>query len=163
MKRLPKLPHQDFTVEIMEDESRDLSDIDPRMSGVDVPTQLTRFDDYTKERWLICIEVMVSRGIELTSEISSITGLSARTAGMLKKEVLARWAGTVTRGALNARREKLYIEADRVKAELWKMYERGERVGADFREQLSYLKMIVDTGARQAKLCGLEALPSEVR
>jgi hypothetical protein len=41
------------------------------------------------------------------------------------------------------------------------MYERGEREGADFKEQLSYLKMIVDTGARQAKLCGLEALPAE--
>jgi len=162
MKKLPKLPFTDIeVVEIMDDEGRDLSRVDRRMEGIDVPTMLKGFDDFTRERWLVAVEMMMSRGIETTTEIAGITGLSPRTAGIFKKAVIDRWASTVTRGALNQRREKLYIEADRVKAELWRLYERGEREGADFKEQLSYLKMIVDTGARQAKLCGLEALPEE--
>ena len=63
----------------------------------------------------------------------------------------------MSQGTANSRRERLYFEADRVKAELWRKFEVGEQTGADFKEQISYLKMIVDTGARQAKLCGLEA------
>lgn len=162
MKRLPKLPFTDVeTVEIVDDSSRDLTHVDPRMKGVDVPVTLKGFDELTEERWLVAVEIMMSRGIETTSEIAGITGLSSRTAGIFRNQVIKRWASTMTQGALNERREKLYIEADRVKAELWRMYERGEREGADFKEQLSYLKMIVDTGARQAKLCGLEALPAE--
>lgn len=162
MKRLPKLPFTDVqTVEIMDDSSRDLSHVDRRMHGIDVPTELRGFDDFTRERWLLAVEMMMSRGIETTVEIASITDLSTRTAGIFRKEVIDRWANTMSRGALNQRREKLYIEADRVKAELWRLYEKGEREGADFKEQLSYLKMIVDTGARQAKLCGLEALTDE--
>lgn len=162
MKKLPKLPFNDVeTIELVDDASRDLSGIDPRMKGIDVPTALKGFDDFTRERWLVAVEMMITRGIETTTEIAGITNLSTRTAGIFKNEVVKRWGNTMTRGALNQRREKLYIEADRVKAELWRMYERGEREGADFKEQLSYLKMIVDTGARQAKLCGLEALPEE--
>jgi hypothetical protein len=162
MKKLPKLPFNDVeTIELVDDASRDLSSIDPRMKGIDIPTTLKGFDDFTKERWLVAIEMMITRGIETTTEIAGLTDLSTRTAGILKSEVIKRWGSTMTRGALNQRREKLYIEAERVKVELWRMYERGEREGADFKEQLSYLKMIVDTGARQAKLCGLEALPEE--
>lgn len=162
MKRLPKLPFTDVeTVELVDDSSRNLTHIDPRMKDIDIPAILKDFDDFTRERWVLAIEIMMTRGIETTVEIAGITGLSNRTAGMFRNEVIDRWASTMTRGALNQRREKLYIEADRVKAELWRLYEKGEREGADFKEQLSYLKMIVDTGARQAKLCGLEALPDE--
>jgi hypothetical protein len=162
MKRLPKLPFTDVeTVELVDDSSRDLTHVDQRMHGIDVPVILKDFDDFTRERWLNAVELMMTRGIETTVEIAGITDLSNRVAGILRKQVIDRWAQTMTRGALNQRREKLYVEADRVKAELWRMYEKGEREGADFKEQLSYLKMIVDTGARQAKLCGLEALPDE--
>lgn len=162
MKRLPKLPFTDVeTVELVDDSSRDLTHVDQRMHGIDVPVILKDFDDFTRERWLNAVELMMTRGIETTVEIAGITDLSNRVAGILRKQVIDRWAQTMTRGALNQRREKLYVEADRVKAELWRMYEKGVREGADFKEQLSYLKMIVDTGARQAKLCGLEALPDE--
>ncbi len=162
MKRLPKLPFTDVeTVELVDDSSRDLTHVDPRLKGIDIPVTLKGFDDFTRERWVLAVEMMITRGIETTTEIASKTGLSSRTAGILRKEVIARWANTMTRGALNQRREKLYIEADRVKSELWRLYEKGEHEGADFKEQLSYLKMIVDTGARQAKLCGLEALPED--
>jgi hypothetical protein len=162
MKRLPKLPFTDVeTVELVDDSSRDLTHVDQRMHGIDVPVALKDFDDFTRERWVLAVELMMTRGIETTVQIAGITGLSNRTAGIFRKQVIDRWANTMTRGALNQRREKLYIEADRVKAELWRLYEKGEREGADFKEQLSYLKMIVDTGARQAKLCGLEALPEE--
>lgn len=162
MKRLPKLPFTDVeTVELVDDSSRDLTHVDQRMHGIDVPVALKDFDDFTRERWVLAVELMMTRGIETTVQIAGITGLSNRTAGIFRNEVIDRWANTMTRGALNQRREKLYIEADRVKAELWRLYEKGEREGADFKEQLSYLKMIVDTGARQAKLCGLEALPEE--
>ena len=162
MKRLPKLPFTDVeTVELVDDSSRDLTHVDQRMHGIDVPVALKDFDDFTRERWVLAVELMMTRGIETTVQIAGITGLSNRTAGIFRNEVIDRWANTMTRGALNQRREKLYIEADRVKAELWRLYEKGEREGADFKEQLSYLKMIVDTGARQAKLCGLEALPDE--
>ena len=162
MKRLPKLPFNDVqTVELVDDSSRDLTARDPRMKGIDVPYELKGFDDFTHERWVLAVEMMITRGIESTAEIASLTDLSARTAGMLRNEVIARWGNTMTRGALNQRREKLYIEAERVKAELWRLYDEGAQQGADFKEQLSYLKMIVDTGARQAKLCGLEALPED--
>jgi len=162
MKRLPKLPFTDVeTIELVDDSSRDLTHVDQRMRGIDVPHALKDFDDFTRERWVLAVELMMTRGIETTVEIAGITGLSNRTAGVFRKQVIDNWANTMTRGALNQRREKLYVEADRVKAELWRMYEKGEREGADFKEQLSYLKMIVDTGARQAKLCGLEALPEE--
>ena len=162
MKRLPKLPFTDVeTIELVDDSSRDLTHVDQRMHGIDVPVALKDFDDFTRERWLLAVEIMMTRGIETTVEIAGITGLSNRVAGILRGQVIDRWGQTMTRGALNQRREKLYIEAERVKIELWRMYEKGEREGADFKEQLSYLKMIVDTGARQAKLCGLEALPDE--
>ncbi len=162
MKRLPKLPFTDVeTVELVDDSSRDLTHVDQRMHGIDVPVILKDFDDFTRERWLNAVELMMTRGIETTVEIAGITDLSNRVAGILRKQVIDRWAQTMTRGALNQRREKRYVEADRVKAERWGMDEKGESEGADFKGQLSYLKMIVDTGARQAKLCGLEALPDE--
>ena len=54
MKKLPKLPFTDIeVVEIMDDEGRDLSRVDRRMEGIDVPTMLKGFDDFTRERWLL--------------------------------------------------------------------------------------------------------------
>ena len=41
MKRLPKLPFTDVeTVEIVDDSSRDLTHVDPRMKGIDIPVSL---------------------------------------------------------------------------------------------------------------------------
>ena len=158
LKKLPALDNmEDITVpDVLVDDIVDLSLKDPRLKGIDFPSRVKDLDPYTRQRWIECIEVMIARGIESTTEIATLTGLSPKYAGILKNAVFNRWGDTMTQGAANSRREKLYFEADRVKAELWRMYERGEREGADFKEQLSYLKMIVDTGARQAKLCGLE-------
>ena len=161
MSKLKKLPHfegmEDVSVpDILVEASRDLSPNDPRLKGIDFPVRVKDLDPFTRERWISCIEVMIGRGIESSTEIAALTGLSRRLAGMLKNSVIKQWGDSMTQGAANSRREKLYYETERVKAELWRKYEIGESTGADFKEQVTYLKMIVDAGARQAKLCGLE-------
>lgn len=159
LKKLPMIDGFDEMVvpEVLVENTRDLSHKDPRLKGIDFPCETQRdMDDFTKELWKQCIEVMIGRGIENTNQIASLTGLSRKYAGQFRNSVLKRWGDTMTSGTVNARREKLYYEAERVKSELWKMYDNGDKLGADFREQLSYLKMIVDTGARQAKLCGID-------
>lgn len=158
LKQLPVLEGMDdVTVpDVLVEESRDLTMNDPRLKGIDFPVRVTDLDPYTRERWMSCLEVMIGRGIESATEIAALTGLSRKYAGILKNSVLKRWGDSMTQGAANARREKLYYETERVKAELWRKYEVGEATGADFKEQVTYLKMIVDAGARQAKLCGLE-------
>jgi hypothetical protein len=162
MSKLKKLPHlegvEDIVVpDVLVEESRDLTANDPRLKGIDFPMRVKDLDPFSKERWISCIEVMIGRGIESSTEIAALTGLSRKAAGMFKNSVLKRWGDSMTQGAANSRREKLYYETERVKAELWRKYEVGEATGADFKEQISYLKMIVDAGARQAKLCGLES------
>jgi len=163
---LKKIPHLDGIADIelpdvIVDDVVDLSSKDPRLKGIEFPSQLKNLDPYTKERWLMCVEAMIGRGIEGAPEIAALTGLSVKMAAMLKNAVLKRWGDSMTQGVANARREKLYYEAERIKAELWKRYADGEVLGADFKEQVTYLKMIVETGARQAKLCGLEVTQIE--
>jgi len=163
---LKKIPHLDGIEDIelpdvIVDDVVDLSSKDPRLKGIEFPSQLKNLDPYTKERWLVCVEAMIGRGIEGAAEIAALTGLSSKMAAMLKNAVLKRWGDSMTQGVANARREKLYYEAERIKAELWKRYSEGESLGADFKEQVTYLKMIVETGARQAKLCGLEVTQIE--
>lgn len=158
LKKLPQLEGiEELTIpDVIVEDIADLSHLDRRLKGIEFPTLVRNIDQFTRERWLSCIEIMLSRGIESATEIAALTGLSPKTAGQYKKMVITRWGDTMSQGTANSRRERLYFEADRVKAELWRKFEVGEQTGADFKEQISYLKMIVDTGARQAKLCGLE-------
>jgi len=138
-------------------DSRDLSHLHPNLVGIDFPIEVQGpFNHVDRERWLVAVEVMMSRGIEHSGKIAGFTGLSTNQVVIFKDEVLKRWQTTMPATAVNARRERLYLEAERVKSELWRMFERNDRDGsADTREQALLLKMVLDAGQRQAQLCGL--------
>ena len=144
-------------------ESRDLSTVHPSLIGVDIPVQTSGpFSPVDRERWLLACEIIMSRGIENSGKIAGMTGLNMNQVVAFKDEIMRRWQSTVPASTINARRERLYLEADRVKSELWKMFERNDiQGGADTKEQVLLLKMVLDAGQRQAQLCGLNRVDRE--
>ena len=142
-------------------QSRDLSAVHPSLIGVDIPVETNGpFSPVDRERWLLACEIIMSRGVEHTGKISGMTGLSMNQVIAFKDEIMKRWQTTVPASTINARRERLYLEADRVKQELWRMFEQNQGVG-ETKEQVLLLKMVLDAGQRQAQLCGLNRVDRE--
>ncbi len=168
--RLTPLPTHDGieTAMILQDgseltESRDLSTVHPCLIGVDIPVETNGpFTPVDRERWLLACEIIISRGVEHSGKIAGLTGLSMHQVTAFKEEIMKRWQTTVPASTINARRERLYLEADRVKAELWRMFERNDAQGGETKEQVLLLKMVLDAGQRQAQLCGLNRVEKEI-
>lgn len=157
---LPPLPMHD-NIEPIEElkqvEKRDLSAVSPYLRGIDVPKNTRKpFTPLEREMWLNVVEVLLAKGVESTGQIAGITGLNATQVNFFQKDILKRWQSGVTPSTVNYRREKLYYEADRVKESCWRLFEKAEKENKDYKETVIYLKMIIDAGARQAKLCGLD-------
>ncbi len=128
----------------------------PILRGIDIPTQakgsLSALDS---ERWIIAIEVLLQRGVKSIAELAEITGLTVPRADKFVKEVRERWSKSLTAGQVNARREAIYLEAERVKEACWQTLENLE--GNDL-AKLAYLKMIIECGKRQSALIGAERI-----
>tara|TARA_Y100000592_G_scaffold101095_2_gene185391 strand:- start:5854 stop:6513 length:660 start_codon:yes stop_codon:yes gene_type:complete len=161
LRKLPMTDSLDYE-EITEEDlnaspSRNLASICTELQGVDVPSNTSKpFSNIDRQRWLNVIETLMGRGIEHSGRIAGITGLSPAQVTYFKKEILAVWQKTTSPSTVNLRREKLYIEAERVKEACWRAFNRNEHDGlGDFKEQTLYLKMILEAGTRQAQLCGL--------
>ncbi len=144
-------------------EARDLSTVHPSLIGVDIPiATVGPFSPVDRERWLLACEIIISRGVEQSGKIAGMTGLNMNQVIAFKEEILKRWQTTVPASTINARRERLYLEADRVKAELWRMFERNDAQGGETKEQVLLLKMVLDAGQRQAQLCGLNRVDRDI-
>lgn len=161
LRKLPMVDSIDYE-EITEEDlevspSRNLANICPELQGVDVPTNIHQpFSPMDRMRWLNVVETLMGRGIEHSGRIAGITGLTPMQVAYFKKEILASWQKTTAPSTVNLRREKLYLEAERIKEACWKAFQRNEEnIQGDYKEQTLYLKMILEAGSRQAQLCGL--------
>ena len=132
----------------------------PILRGIDIPSQksgnLSRID---KERWVVCIERLMSRGILSIGQLADITGLHTRQVYVIVENVKASWSKTLTTGQVNVRREKLYYEADRVAEEAWAMYNDPE---ASLASKAVAMKLILDANKRKGALIGAERLEVQV-
>ena len=161
MAVLPRLPMHDNiepptdVIEVVSTKS--LASVSHHLRGVDVPVNTRKpFTKLEREMWLNVIELLLAKGVESSGKVASITGLNATQVSHFQKEILKRWQTGIAPSTVNYRREKLYFEADRVKDACWRLFERAEHENRDYKEQVIFLKMIIDAGARQAKLCGLD-------
>jgi hypothetical protein len=128
----------------------------PILRGLDLPTQAKgALSPLDEERWIIAIEVLLQRGVSSLTELSQLTGLSVARADKFVKEVKERWSKSLTAGQVNARREAIYLEAERVKQACWETLENLD--GNDL-AKLAYLKMIIECGKRQSALIGAERI-----
>lgn len=161
LRKLPmndSLDYEEVTEQDLEaSPSRNLSAVCPELQGVDVPSNTQKpFSPIDRQRWLNCIETLMGRGIEHSGRISGITGLTPNQVSYFKKEIVSVWQRTTAPSTVNLRREKLFLEAERIKEACWRAFNRNEAMmEGDYKEQTLYLKMILDAGARQAQLCGL--------
>ena len=161
LRKLPMSDSLDYE-EITEEDlkaspSRNLASICTELQGVDVPSNTSKpFSNIDRQRWLNVIETLMGRGVEHSGRIAGVTGLSPGQVTFFMKEIIAFWQKTTSPSTVNVRREKLYIEAERVKEACWRAFNRNEHDDlGDFKEQTLYLKMILEAGTRQAQLCGL--------
>lgn len=128
----------------------------PIMRGIDVPTQTKgQLSALDQERWVVAIEILLQRGVKSIAEIAQVTGLTVARADKFTKEVRERWSKSLTAGQVNARREAIYLEAERVKEACWETLQSLE--GNEL-AKLAYLKMIIECGKRQSALIGAERI-----
>lgn len=128
----------------------------PIMRGIDVPTQTKgQLSTLDQERWIVAIEILLQRGVKSIAEIAQVTGLTVARADKFTKEVKDRWSKSLTAGQVNARREAIYLEAERVKDACWDTLQNLE--GNEL-AKLAYLKMIIECGKRQSALIGAERI-----
>lgn len=128
----------------------------PIMRGIDVPTQAKgQLSALDMERWIVAVEILLQRGVKSIAEIAQVTGLTVARADSFVKEVRERWSKSLTAGQVNARREAIYLEAERVKEACWETLHNLE--GNEL-AKLAYLKMIIECGKRQSALIGAERI-----
>ena len=128
----------------------------PIMRGIDVPTQTKgQISALDMERWLVAVEILLQRGVKSIAEIAQVTGLTVPRSDKLVKEVRERWSKSLSAGQVNARRESIYLEAERVKEACWETLQNLE--GNEL-AKLAYLKMIIECGKRQSALIGAERI-----
>lgn len=131
----------------------------PILNGIDIPSKKKNPSRIDKERWVIAIERLMSRGILSIAQLSQVTGLSAKQTEVLVESVKTAWSKTLTTGQVNIRREKLYYEADRVTQEAWNMYNDPE---ASLPSKAVAMKLILDANKRKAALIGAERIEVQV-
>lgn len=128
----------------------------PILKGIDIPTakkgHLTTLD---RERWLVAMEILLQRGVKNISEITRLTGLSFGRVDAFVKEVKERWSKSLTVGQVNARREAIYLEAERVKEACWETLNTSQLSDA---ARLAYFRMIIECGRRQSSLIGADRI-----
>ena len=125
--------------------------VHPILVGQDVPP--LPYDDLNKERWMIIIEYIIGvHRIFASSAIADITGLSFSTTSKLIDELKIRWSKTLTPAQANSRREALYQECERIKALAW------DEVQVNDKDNIAYMKLIIEAQKRQATECGLDKL-----
>lgn len=128
---------------------------DPLTKGIDFPVnRRPPFSKLEEERWIVSVELLMQRGVKTMRHISELTGLSYSYTVALVNGVKDRWSKTLTIGQVNIRREAIYMEADRVKDECWKLY--AEENNKNFK--IAYLRMIIDAGKRQSAMIGADRI-----
>ena len=131
----------------------------PILNGIDLPSNKVKPSRIDKERWVIAIERLMSRGILSVAQLAQVTGLSAKQTATIVESVKSSWSKTLTTGQVNVRREKLYYEADRVTQEAWNMYNDPE---ASLSSKAVAMKLILDANKRKAALIGAERIEIQV-
>lgn len=128
---------------------------DPLTKDIDFPAnKKAPFTQLEEERWIVAVEILLQRGVKTLKKISEVTGLSYGYAQALVNGVKERWSKTLTIGQVNVRREAIYMEADRVKEECWKLYHKEKNENY----KLAYLRMILDAGKRQSAMIGADRI-----
>jgi len=128
---------------------------DPLTRGIDFPiNKRAPFSKIEEERWIVAVEILLQRGVKTLQQMARLTGLSYGYVQALVNGVKERWSKTLTIGQVNVRREAIYMEADRVKEECWRLYETETNKNL----KLAYLRMIVDAGKRQSAMIGADKI-----
>lgn len=134
----------------------------PAISGIECPVN-SRPPFSTEEAlaWENCVEQLVARGVRTANSISKYTGLSLGQSKIMLEKVASGWAASMSTSLVNSRREALWQEAERVKEEAWESYYLSKSLEDDPKVQGAWLKLVLDAGGSQAKLCGLNLTGKE--
>lgn len=135
----------------------------PAIAGIECPVN-SRPPFSTEESlaWENCVEQLVARGVRTASSISKHTGLSIGQSKTMLEKIASGWAASMSTSLVNSRREALWQEAERVKEEAWESYYLSKSLDDDPKVQGAWLKLVLDAGGSQAKLCGLNLTGNEL-
>ena len=136
----------------------------PILSGITLPARARarrerkaggRISAQEKSEWLEVIGELVARGVRRPTQLRRLTGLTFDTCKRYLSEVQMMAALQLdTVGELEARREKLYWEADAVAQEAFRRSFEEEHASA----RVGYLKIVLAANARKSSLLGLDSV-----
>jgi len=134
----------------------------PAIQGIECPVNSRPpFSSSESLAWQNCVEQLVARGVRTANSISRHTGLSVAQSKIMLEKVASGWAASMSTSLVNSRREALWQEAERVKEEAWESYYLSKSLNDDPKIQGAWLKLVLDAGGSQAKLCGLNLTGKE--
>jgi hypothetical protein len=129
----------------------------PALKGILIPTQPKgKFDPDTRHAWITAVEQIMTAGVTDPKTISEITGLTHKRASEFVADIERAWSLSLTPAIVATRREKLYREVEHIKRECWLQYHRANQLGGDTRELGAWLKLVLETIDRQARISSLD-------